>query len=592
MTLLHVLVAHASLSSVRKLLAGDSTWGPWTLQYPSDWFAVLAQLLAASARLASEWPWHLTAYSLTALDWENWTSDGWIIRVLYASVYVPMIVSCAWSLYVGADSPGAFMPRLFAPFLSGDWACRLLFAVALLIHIFLGIGRQVPDFYLNKRTKKTGLRILVLTIGTRGDVQPFVALGQEMQRRGHKVTICAFGTHRELVERYGLKYAPAGLDGIEQDALSWRRASHVSQVMKYSLPDFTRNFILLGTHFYQAAKDKDLLIAVSTTQSFAYSIGEKLSLPVWVVKLAPDSPTREFPPPNYSSSQLGVVNLFKWYHHWALVALAARAAKMGPSEDEFRQTVLGLGPLKGGKRLTEMFETPTLCAFSSIVVPTPRDWGGNSISTGWFLSSHAKPVGFSMLPTDLLEFLGSSKSVLCITFGSMFPAADGVGLVELIVKAALEETSADRLGVLIIRPQSSDGHVYQFPSRVDVFEISEAPHDLVFPLCKAVVHHGGAGTSASVLESGTPAIVVPILLWTDQPLWAERLHALGSAIYVKQLLVQMSESSERQRAEQEFIAGMFYALRQTSKLSVQCAELSALVGQESGAYTACEKMLL
>jgi sterol 3beta-glucosyltransferase len=570
-----VLLVAASLQALAK--QRRSLWGDYRLETPLDWLAVACELLGSLVRLAAVSP-----------------SAGTLLEAASPLIYLPIALSLSWSLAVGADGPASFSSRLLLVLMPGSDVAWPLFAAALGIHVLFGIGRQPHGALRSPRAPGDGgakpLRILVLTIGTRGDVQPFVALGQELQRRGHRVTICAFGTHQGLVERYGLDYASAGLDGIEQDAVSWRQSTHVSDVMKYSLPDFAKNFVLLGTHFFRAAQDKDVLIVVSTVQSFAYSIAEKLRLPVWVVKLAPDVPTRAFPPPNYRSSGWGLGNLLQWYHHWALVAMAARDAKMGVAEDEFRETVLGLGKLKGGKRIGEMTDTPTLCAFSSAVIPTPRDWGGNSIGAGWFLSSQATPTHRAGLPRALVDFLGAERDVVCITFGSMFPAADGVGLVELIALAALaareKQRQAGPLRVLVIRPPGR-GQTYQLPGHVVLFEVDEAPHDLVFPLCGLVVHHGGAGTSASVLESATPAIVVPILLWTDQPLWAERLQALGVALHVRQRLALASpQTLDSDRAR--FLADCERAIASAPAMHSRCAELASVVKEERGVHTACD----
>jgi len=571
MSLFILLLLHLGIKSLNT----QAPWGNARLETWTDWLVVALELCGALARL-------LALAEPSALD------DPWSLLSL---AYVPIAVRCLMSLVRAEDFSDAFACRLVAAaLLPGNASSRALFASAAVLHAAFGVGRQAHAL-LEGKSPKTMLKILVLTIGTRGDVQPFVALGQELQRRGHAVTICAFEAHKDLVLRHGLAYASAGLDGIEQDAESWRSASHVSQVMRHSLPDFTKNFVLLGKHFYEAAQGKDVLVAVSTTQSFAFSIAEKLGLSVWVVKLAPDSPTRAFAPPNYAPSWLGIGNYVKWLHHWALVAFAARAAKMGPTENEFRKSVLGLKPLRGGKRIAEMFNTPTLCAFSPTVVPAPRDWGGNSIAAGWFYSSEAQPVSNGGLARDVDAFLRKEGDVVCITFGSMFPAADGARLVELIVATARAACTAKALRVLIIRPPG-DGHAYAFASDVDVLEVDEAPHSLVFPRCRLVVHHGGAGTTASVLESGTPAIVVPILVWTDQPLWGERVQALGCAVHVRQDLMQASTETERAVRRKHVERDLALALGRVDALKPRCEAIAARLRGERGVQRAAELISL
>jgi sterol 3beta-glucosyltransferase len=478
-----------------------------------------------------------------------------------------------------------------------------------------------PSFNSNPKPttpNRQTLNILVLSIGTRGDVQPFLTLGQELKSRGHIVTVCGFGKHRELVERYGLQFLDSGIPEILQETISWRRATHVSQVMELSLPDFSANFLKLGSAFYNAAIDTnaDLLIATSTTQSFVLSIAEKINKRAIVVKLAPDLPTRDFPAPGYRFYSLGIFNYFTWLHHWILIAKAASNAGMGPAEELFRKKILEIPPLKRGKRLKEMGECASLCAFSKTVVPSPRDWPGNALITGWWFASRATPVQPRPIPQHVSEFLGNDGRVVCVTFGSMSPAADASGLVELVARAVVEKYGKFNIRLFVIRPKddtpsssSAAAAALPLPRRCEVsleeelglkmLIVDEAPHNVVFPRCRLVVHHGGAGTCASVLESGVPAIIVPVLLWTDQPLWGELIQRLHVAKMVHQEFAQLLREGDDnkllleqqiQSARNNFIHDIVRGIIEmdTDEVRQRCLQVAKMVCDENGVSDACD----
>lgn len=455
-----------------------------------------------------------------------------------------------------------------------------------------------------RQTKKTdevprSLNILVLSIGTRGDVQPFIYLGQEMKLRGHTVTICGLEKYRSLVERNGLLYKNAGIDDLEESKF-WRRCSHVSEVMADSIPNFRGNFLKIGKSLYEAAEQSqaDVLVVTSTAQSISLSISEKLKIPTFVVKFAPDFPTRQFAAPGYETKfphlpkvvrlvfPERVFNLFSWYHHWIRIGLASIKCKLGQVENEYREQILNLKPLKGGIRLKEMGACPNFCAFSNIVVPTPRDWPGNCLVTGWWLppstqvgpssvspssssSSVAiesegeevvleQPIAFedatNSIPANVTKFLGTKQQVICITFGSMSPTAEALNIVPLLIQACFR-VFGSTVRILIV------GSKFHSLATEQVMVIDEAPYHLLFPYCKFVIHHGGAGTSASCIETCVPSLVIPILIWTDQPLWGQQLEKLGVGLHVEQKFAFRSEQEELAQAHQTFLKASETALK-------------------------------
>jgi UDP:flavonoid glycosyltransferase YjiC (YdhE family) len=473
-----------------------------------------------------------------------------------------------------------------------------------------------------KQSSDGKVRVVVLTMGSRGDVQPFVALGQALKRSGRATTtIVTMARYQPLVEQYGIEFRSCGLVDLDLNSRIWRDATHVSEVISEARQQVSRQFRAVAERFWAACQGCDVIISTSVTGGFGLSIGEALGVPCWVVKLSPDSPTREFSPPSHRSSRIGVVNLWRWYHYWVKVGLAARrgsglsggggggggtidggseegeggGASMSTSarsssssgvgggvttassstvggacsaddaiaargtagppssdpETAFRTEVLGLTALAGGKRLAQLKYGPQLCAFSQALVAKPRDWPVNVAVTGFWLVQESERPLLTRDRTfdDLLPFLAARDSEprpVVVTFGSMSEVAKGFGVLAKVLMgiAAVTEPglAGRRTKVVLVDPDLVEGELegYARDQRtafgrevLDIRTVKEVPHRLLLPRCSLLVHHGGAGTTAAALQFGLPAIIVPIMLWTDQPLWADRVEALGAGLHVE-----------------------------------------------------------
>jgi UDP:flavonoid glycosyltransferase YjiC (YdhE family) len=160
---------------------------------------------------------------------------------------------------------------------------------------------------------------------------------------------------------------------------------------------------------------------------------------------------------------------------------------------------------------------PPLCldGYSRLIVPKPWDWGARHYLTGyWFLDGAAdwRP------PQGVLDFLADEPPPVCVGFGSMHNR-DAAEISHLVIRAL--ELAGQR-GVLL----TGWGGLASVPNSDQVLVAEGIPHDWLFPRMAAVVHHGGAGTTAAALRAGVPAVVVPFM--SDQPFWARRVFALGA----------------------------------------------------------------
>lgn len=360
------------------------------------------------------------------------------------------------------------------------------------------------------------MRFAIITYGSQGDIRPFVALGKGLLRAGHSVVFPADREFRALIERHGLEYRPLSGDlravtgaGIADD-LFRKGADPVTM---------TRTMVRLGQEhslawtkeYWDAATGADVIVTSGLAIYVGIAVAEKLGLPVVGVGLQPLAPTRAFPPPFMPPRRLP-----GWVNHALHFALLQMFWQMfRPSTNRARREVLGLKPsfIGPGPRLMRE-KWPTPYAISPHVVPRPDDWPDFVRMTGfWFLD---EGEGF-VPPPGLARFLDSGPPPVYVGFGSM-GGFDPAETTALVLNALNGRRAILAKGWGGLDPSALPPTVYGLES---------APHDWLFPRVSAVVHHGGAGTTAAGVRAGVPAVVVPFI--ADQPFWGARLHALGVA---------------------------------------------------------------
>jgi UDP:flavonoid glycosyltransferase YjiC (YdhE family) len=359
----------------------------------------------------------------------------------------------------------------------------------------------------------------IIAFGTRGDVQPAVALGKALKSEGHCVRILAGANFKDWINRHGLEAVASKIDigsVMESDlGRDWieKGGNPINQMRVIKkLTDQTGWQSM--TEAWTASRDADVIFSSFTSDIYALSIAEKLgvphiSMPLQPVLLATRSgaATMNAPLPN-SQSIFNYIfgRLFLEPFNWRL---------SGKMVNRFRREVLSLSYQTRTQYLAAKRRLFTVQAYSRHIVPQAEDWPSTIRTTGfWFLDEQNdwEP------PRDLIEFLDSGEPPVCIGFGSM--VGRNLDQVTQVVIDAVRESS--RRAVLL----SGWAGIGDAKLDKNVYRLEAAPHDWLYPRVAAAIHHGGAGSTAASLRAGVPTVIVPHL--GDQPFWGQRVHALGA----------------------------------------------------------------
>lgn len=354
--------------------------------------------------------------------------------------------------------------------------------------------------------------------GSDGDVRPFVALGLGLQRAGHEVTLAGWEPYRPLAEGRGLAFRPVA--GPDPDRLVEALVAAGRNPIEYA-----RRFRpLLRPHVGQGLRDclaacEGADAVLYTPLGFAgFMAAEHLGLPsvggvVTPLFVRDDGfPSamlgRPLPGRLYNRLSHPATEQLYWRIVEPLVAEARREAGLPP-----------MPRLRGPLGDIHRQRRPFLLGWSPHVLPTDGRRGGWMHPTGyWFLN---REEGWSP-PEKLRMFLSSGEPPVVLGLGSMGRSrAREAGRVVSITVQALRRTGLR--GVLISDHEGADARLPKYVVRIP----GRVPYDWLFPQVAVAVHHGGAGTTAEALRSGTPSVVVPVV--PDQEFWGRRVNALGVA---------------------------------------------------------------
>jgi sterol 3beta-glucosyltransferase len=367
------------------------------------------------------------------------------------------------------------------------------------------------------------MRISLLTIGSRGDTQPYLALALALNARGHQARLCAPSNFAGLAQGLGVDFVPVPWDtrqALEEDALRER-------LLHGDVVGFFRRINqrvwgqreALWQAWDKACDGAQALIPGTTIEDAVLLLGRARGIPVLLNELMPFAPRPDLGPVALGRRDFGPLNTPL---HWAGRQVWWQINRRGATALARR---LGLPSPMGPPSLAALRQgAPLLGAYSPSLLPPPPHWDPlrRPVTGAWRLPREAA----QSLPGDHLDpgfaaWLEDGPPPLFLGFGSM-PAAAGGDLVELAGDLA---EALDLRVVLGAGWSDVDAANCDLPENVAI--AGDCDYAWLFERCCAVVHHGGAGTSHTAAASGLPQVVCPF--FADQPFWAQALAKAGVA---------------------------------------------------------------
>ncbi|KAI9509221.1 glycosyltransferase family 1 protein [Russula earlei] len=390
-----------------------------------------------------------------------------------------------------------------------------------------------------------------LTIGSRGDVQPYIALGKALQKEGHRVTIVTHEEYKNWVTGFGIEHRTAGGDPAALMKLSVENKMFSPQFFKESLSNFRSWLDDLLVDSWEQCKDADVLLESPSAMAGVH-IAEALHIPYFRTFTMPWTKTREFPhaflgppveSPTFNAASYILFDNVLW---------AATSSQI----NRWRKHTLGISSTDMGHLAQS--KIPFIYNFSQAVVPKPLDWGdATAISGYWFLDN---PELNWTPPRDLLDFIAKARSdgkaLVYIGFGSIIvpnPKLVTERLIRAVQKSDVRAIISKGWSARMSKSKGEDDVVFPKEcfsvSLIGFFflwrlfqtayyldhhlQLDRVPHDWLFPKIDAALHHGGAGTTGASLRAGIPTLIRP--WFGDQFFWASRVQKLGAGLRVNSL---------------------------------------------------------
>jgi sterol 3beta-glucosyltransferase len=411
--------------------------------------------------------------------------------------------------------------------------------------------------------------ITLLAAGSRGDTQPYIALGLALQKEGYIVRIGASETFEDFITSFGLEFYPlvGDISKIADDE-NLRQAMAADNPLKVIMSFNTmKNYAYsLQQGFYDACQGADAIV-YHPGAAIGYFIAQDLNIPSILATPFPMTPTKDYPALIfYDSVRLG--KTFNLLTHILFQNIMWQISKAPTSK--FWKEKFGTVPHNFVNPFAQQQSQNnlTLVACSNYVFNRPQDWSNNVHNTGyWFLDED----NWSPLE-ELQKFLQAGKPPAYIGFGSLGNPDEATQTTELVVDAL--KYSGQR-GILAT---GWGGMTRLDRLSENIFVVESVPHAWLFPKMSAVVHHGGAGTTAAASRAGVPSVVIPHS--NDQFAWGKKVYELG---------VGAKPIPRKKLTAEKLSTAILYALNE--KVKAKAIALGEKIQSENGTKVAANLII-
>ncbi|MDT3404908.1 glycosyltransferase [Mucilaginibacter terrae] len=362
----------------------------------------------------------------------------------------------------------------------------------------------------------------LFTYGSRGDVQPYMALALGLMHHGHQVTLAAPQNFKNLIEGYGISFHPLHGNAEEliysPECLQVINSGNDVAFLKHLFSMLSNMKEPLLESMLSCGHKVDAFIVNNLGSDIYGAVAEKLGKKMMIVQLNPPNiTTREFAMPGLDWFNMS------WYNQLTYSIANAVLWKLAKKTTYTFRNLLQLPPLKQSvfKQYIED-KIPVIHAFSTELIKRPADWQEQHVVTGFLTLPQQIIQNNYTAQAELVSWLTRGDKPIYIGFGSI-PVPDPEklrGIIEQLLTATNHR-------IIFCTGWS---HVPNLPQHTNLMVISQVNHQWLLPQCKTAVIHGGVGTLAAVLKAGIPVIIVSIFV--DQPLWGKIIAKKKNGLHI------------------------------------------------------------
>lgn len=349
------------------------------------------------------------------------------------------------------------------------------------------------------------MRIVISAVGTRGDIQPALALALELKKRGHSVRMCISPNFLDWARNLGLDALPMGVEmrmPSKKSVTPSNLTPEQLKLMQASMPDLiTDQFEVIG----ESAKNCDLIIGANAHQYAAPSLAERMKINCITAVYAPTAiPSLSIaPPPIQGQNSAAAISIAEQWLNTKKIWNERALNRINQNRER-----LSLAPISDV--LDYVLTDHTWLAADVTLAPMPLTPNRSIFQSGTWVLPDDTP-----LPSKLNLFLENGEPPVLIGFGSM-PASGEIA--HDIVEALYFHGKR----IIVMKGWADIDNVMESQNCIVVDEVN---YDMLLPQVAAIIHHGGAGTTAAAARAGIPQIITP--MFSDQFYWGNRVKELG-----------------------------------------------------------------